>query len=291
MSARIDLDRFRSVYSAAVADVLPFLGREKLTGLARHNPGWGPDRHDVGGYLRASVTRYAMALELFAKAGGTLHELRVLDIGGFMGALPLTLARMGARTTLTERYDYYDGAFDDLRGYLVDAGVEIWDLDLTGPVDLPEPRQFGLVTNMALLEHLAHSPRPVMENTAVALAPGGRVLVEVPNLAYWPKRVSLLAGRTVHPPLPDVYAAQEPFTGHHREYTRHDLEQLFELSGFVLDRMATFNYTEPDVPPRGPLWLMDLPRRVVPSAREVLLACGHVGPALADGSVRLAPSR
>jgi SAM-dependent methyltransferase len=177
------------------------------------------------------------------------------------------------RATITERYDYYDGAFDDLRDYLIEAGVEIWDLDMTEPVELPEPRAFDLITNMALLEHLAHSPRPVMENMAAALAPGGRILLEVPNLAYWPKRMDLLAGRTVHPPLRDVYLARTPFTGHHREYTRHDLEELCELSGFAVERVVTFNYTQPEVPPRGPLWLMDLPRRFIPGAREVLLAC------------------
>lgn len=277
MSSMIDTERFRDVYRGAVADVLPFLGPEKLVGLALHNPGWGPDRHDVRQYLTASVTRYVHVLELFGRSGGRLEGLEALDVGGFMGALPLALVRMGVRVTLTERYDYYDGAFDDLRDHLIAAGVEIWDLDLTERVELPAGRRFGLVTNLALLEHLAHTPRVVMENMAAVLEPDGRLLLEVPNLAYWPKRLDLLAGRTVHPPLRDVYVAREPFTGHHREYTRHDLEELFELSDFRLERIVSFNYTVSEIPPRGLLWLRDLPRRFAPGTRELLLACARPG--------------
>jgi 2-polyprenyl-3-methyl-5-hydroxy-6-metoxy-1,4-benzoquinol methylase len=267
----LDVEAFRRAYREAVADVLPFLGQERLHAIGRHNPGWRAGRFDVRGYLEASETRYVHALESFARCGRTLDGLAALDVGGFMGAFPLALRRLGVDVALAERYDYYGGAFDDLRAHLEAAGIEVWDLDMTTPAQLPDGRRFGLVTCMALLEHLASSPRTLMENVRAALEPDGQLLVEVPNLAYWPKRLALLAGGTVHPPLADVYEADVPFTGHHREYTEADLRELLTLSGFELSDLVSFNYTPQDA--RGPLGrLLDWPRRNLPGAREVLLA-------------------
>jgi 2-polyprenyl-3-methyl-5-hydroxy-6-metoxy-1,4-benzoquinol methylase len=269
--AAIDLDAFRRAYREAVAELLPFLGEERLHAIGRHNPGWGAGRFDVRGYLEASETRYAQAIELFGRSGRTLDGLAALDVGGFMGAFPLALRRLGVEVALAERYDYYGGAFDDLRAHLEAAGIEVWDLDMTMPAELPGGRRFGLVTCMALLEHLASSPRTLMENMHAALEPDGQLLVEVPNLAYWPKRLAVLCGGTVHPPLADVYEADDPFTGHHREYTEGDLRQLLTLAGFELRDLVSFNYTPQDG--RGPLGrLLDWPRRNLPGAREVLLA-------------------
>ncbi|HET6449335.1 MAG TPA: methyltransferase domain-containing protein [Conexibacter sp.] len=271
MSGESTIERFRVAYREAVADVLPFLGEERLHAIGRHNPGWGPGRHDVPGYLRASEARYVEALATFLRSARALDGLAMLDVGGFMGAFPLALRRLGVRVTLTERYDYYEGAFDDLRAYLEAEGVEVLDVDMTMPAELPPGRRFGLVTCMALLEHLANSPRTLMDNMRAALEPDGQLLIEVPNLAYWPKRLGLLGGATVHPPLADVYRAAEPFTGHHREYTEGDVRELLTLSGFELRELVAFNYT-PQSPRRPWSRLLDWPRRAVPGAREVLLA-------------------
>jgi len=267
----LDVEAFRSAYREAVAEVLPYLGEERLHAIGRHNPGWGAGRFDVRGYLEASETRYVHALETFARSGRGLAGTSVLDVGGFMGAFPLALRRLGVEVALAERYDYYGGAFDELRAHLEAQGIEVWDRDMTMAGQAPDGRRFGLVTCMAVLEHLASSPRALMENMRAALEPGGQLLVEVPNLAYWPKRLAVLAGGTVHPPLADVYAAQVPFTGHHREYTEADLRELLTLAGFELRELESFNYTPQD--PRGPLGrLLDWPRRSLPGAREVLLA-------------------
>jgi hypothetical protein len=93
----------------------------------------------------------------------------------------------------------------------------------------------------------------------------------VPNLAYGYKRWQLLRGRTIHPPLRDVYESAEPFTGHHREYTLSDLTELLELSGFRLLETDAFNYSL-----AGDVYTRILPQdvlsRLLPSWREVLMA-------------------
>jgi 2-polyprenyl-3-methyl-5-hydroxy-6-metoxy-1,4-benzoquinol methylase len=255
---------------------MPFLGDDRLEGLGRHNPAWGPGRHDVRGYLEASEKRYVYALCLLRRSGaGPLRDLRLLDVGGFMGAFPLALRRIGAEVALTEKYDYYYGAFDPIRDLLADAGVQVLDVDFTEPLGASETGRFDAVFNMAVAEHLAHSPRPMMDNTRAVLVESGRLLLEVPNLAYWPRRMALLRGETVHPPLPDVYVADPPFTGHHREYTEADLRELHELAGFTVHDLVTLNYTPHWPPPTGPAKLMTIPRRRLRSARELLLACSQ----------------
>jgi 2-polyprenyl-3-methyl-5-hydroxy-6-metoxy-1,4-benzoquinol methylase len=54
--------------------------------------------------------------------------------------------------------------------------------------------QFDLVTYGDVLEHLLE-PRDVLREARNLLAPGGRVLISLPNIAYWTMRVKLLLGR------------------------------------------------------------------------------------------------
>lgn len=54
--------------------------------------------------------------------------------------------------------------------------------------------KFDLVTFGDVLEHLI-DPQSTLRDTREILAPGGRVLISLPNIAYWTMRVKLLLGR------------------------------------------------------------------------------------------------
>ncbi len=270
---RVDLAAFQRRFQQSLNDVLPFFGDAELRLIARHNPAWGPDQFDLAGYLRASEVRYAHALRMFnaATSGAGKRATTVLDVGGFMAVFPLALARCGVAVTLAEKYGYYAGAFDRLAGFLQAEGITVVDEDFSETkVDIGA--RFDLVTNMAVLEHLASSPRQMLQNLKQHLDVDGRLLLEVPNLAYWPKRVQLLRGQSIHPGMQSLYDAEVPFIGHHREYTMDDLRQLARLGGLHLDDMQSFNYTpwlERSLKQR--LFLI-WPTRVFPSCREVLMA-------------------
>jgi hypothetical protein len=169
--------------------------------------------------------------------------------------------------TVAERYDLYDGALDAVRDLLEAAGARVWDVDFT-TAEVP-PERYPVVVNMAMVEHLAGSPRQLMENLRSCC--GGRLVLEVPNLAYGYKRWQLLRGRTIHPPLRDVYESAVPFTGHHREYTLADLRELLELSGFRVEETTAFNYSL-DGGIRTRIRPHDALTRLLPGWREVLLA-------------------
>lgn len=190
-----------------------------------------------------------MRLNLYSKKldyeGLDFNQSKILDVGGFIAAFPLTLSRMGLDVTLTECYDYYYGAFDDLKDYVEGEGV--WNVDPTVEQDdiffESKEDSFNLITCMAMIEHLPNSPKVLFENASRLLAEDGSFVVEVPNIAYFPNECSSSSGKTIHPPIDDVYNERTPFTGHHREYTIQDLDRVFELTGFKRDQVSTFNYS------------------------------------------------
>lgn len=259
----VDLEEFRRVYRGAVADVAPTVGPAELEKLAVHDrplAQWDPLE-----YMRRSEERCLRALRLLDHRARPQEPL--LEVGGFLGVFPLALARLGFRVTVAERYDLYDGALDGVRALLLEAGARVWDVDFTSAEVSAE--QYGVVVNMAMVEHVAGSPRQLMENLRRCCS--GCLLLEVPNLAYGYKRWQLLRGQTIHPPLREVYESAIPFTGHHREYTATDLRELLELSGFRLERMEFFNYSLAGAL-RTRLRPHDLLTRLLPSWREVLMA-------------------
>jgi 2-polyprenyl-3-methyl-5-hydroxy-6-metoxy-1,4-benzoquinol methylase len=256
--------------------VLAFVTPERQEVLAAHNLGLHPDHIDLGTYLEASERRYLRIVARFDALSGSPSPA-CLDVGGFLGALPLALRRCGLEVTLVEEYDYYHGAFDELRDFLSGEGVEIWAADFTEPLEQPPDRRYSLVTNLAMLEHLPSSPKPLLENLRAMVESGGLLCVDVPNIAFWPNRLRLLRGKSIHQPFDFLYHSAPPWLGHHREYTRDELAEALSLSGFRVVSIEAFNYSPKLHGLRGYPLVMTfltevLPSLLIPGAREVLLA-------------------
>jgi 2-polyprenyl-3-methyl-5-hydroxy-6-metoxy-1,4-benzoquinol methylase len=265
------------MYRRAVADVMRFISTDAQHEIARHDRTLEPGRHDLRAYLLASETRYVRVLRLFARHGRAgVGGITTLDVGGFLGAFPLALARMGVSTTLVEQYGFYHGALDGLHGFLQDEGVAVVDRDFNEP---GEPiGSFSLVTSLAVLEHLASSPRVWLENLRDHVAEGGLLVVDVPNIAYWPNRLRLLRGETIHQDIGAVYESDTPYMGHHREYTTSDLKKVMQWSGLEIEALEMFNYSVQwrDFGVRGWLrWGPQLAPMLLPSCREVLMAAAR----------------
>lgn len=236
----IERKRFEVVYRQCAAEVLERMP-EDWSAFSSHNLGWRKDRFDAAEYLRMSCERYWRAYRILAAAGAQ----RVLDVGGFLAAFPLALARLGLAVTIAERYDYYGTAFDAIAAHARANGVRVIDADFSAEVADRASilERFEAVTCMAVAEHLAHSPRILMENIQAALRPGGSLVFEVPNLAFWPKRYALFArGTSVLAPISEVYHSEVPFTGHHREYTISEARYVVGEAGLEVVDEETFNY-------------------------------------------------
>ncbi|HEX7241529.1 MAG TPA: methyltransferase domain-containing protein, partial [Longimicrobiaceae bacterium] len=211
----VGLAEFERAYREALAGVWPHWSPGMQAEMARHCHGWSPERFDFRAYLDASAARFHRAYRALAEDASVRS---VCDVGGFWGVFPLTLKRLGYEVAMTESLRYYSEAFRGLFDHVAAQGVEIVDYD---PFEEGSPLagSWDAVTVMAVLEHYPHSLRPFMENVVAGVRPGGMVFVEVPNIAFWPKRVSFLRGHSPHTPIGDVYRSAVPFIGHHHEFT------------------------------------------------------------------------
>lgn len=237
--ALVDREQFRRMYLSSVNDVLRFWSSSMQTEMSRHNVGWREERTDIGGYLRLSELRYWIAFDVVRRTGPFMSYC---DVGGFFGAYPLTLRRLGIDVVMTEALGYYSDSFSPLFAYLRGEGVEIIDHDPfeQGPLS---GRLFDVVSAMAVLEHYPHSQRRFLEFMKSMMAPSGRLYVEVPNIAFWPRRLALLKGRTPLPPIEDIFQSEVPFLGHHHEYTMNELYRLADLAGLSVVDEEQFNYS------------------------------------------------
>lgn len=234
---------FNEAYQSSVRAVFEHWNTEMQSEIALHCRGWSPDRFDFRNYLDASAVRFYKAYLTFAEE----DDPRICDVGGFWGVFPVTLKELGYDVTMTESLQYYGESFNPLFDYIRGRGVTIIDYDPFQPGGGLSVR-FDMVTVMAVLEHYPHSLKTFMANVVSLLKPEGKLYLEVPNIAYWPKRIGLLRGLTPQTPIADIFNSETPFIGHHHEFTIAELRDLAVLSGLSVLTEDYYNYT-PDALP------------------------------------------
>ena len=231
--------RFDEIYQDSVATVFEHWTPDMQTILAAHCHSWKPGLFDFRNYLQASSIRFYKA---YCSLWGGSIDQTICDVGGFWGVFPLTLKKIGYSVSMTESLQYYGESFKDLFSCIADNDIEVFDYDpFVAGASLPT--RFDFVTVMAVIEHYPHSLRHFMENIRSLINPNGRIYIEVPNIAYWPKRVGLLKGQTPHAQLKEVFLSEVPFIGHHHELTITELRDLMALSGLSVLHEDFYNYT------------------------------------------------
>jgi 2-polyprenyl-3-methyl-5-hydroxy-6-metoxy-1,4-benzoquinol methylase len=233
---------FERLYRQATKEVLGYWTAEMQSEIAMHNNGWAPGAYDFRVYLEASLVRYYHAYLAMCKGG---CAPKVCDIGGFWGVFPIALRSLGFDVTMTESLQYYSGSFNRLFDYVRSTGVVIEDYDPFHP-DARLAAKFDFITVMAVLEHYPHSLKDFMANAKSLLSPQGKLYIEVPNIAFWPKRIGLLRGNSPLAPIGNIYRSKVPFIGHHHEFTMTELRQLVSMSGLKLLSTGAYNYS-PDI--------------------------------------------
>ncbi len=111
---------------------------------------------------------------------------RVLDVGAADGLLARVLAERGWKVTGLEADPAAAAA-----GAAHCERMLVADLDAGVP---PLPEEFDAIVCADVLEHL-RDPRGALAALRGALAPGGVVVISIPNIAHLWMRLSLLAGR------------------------------------------------------------------------------------------------
>lgn len=113
---------------------------------------------------------------------------RILDVGCSAGVLARDLAAAGA---VVDGIEYDPVAAEEARS--VCRTVLVGDLDSMDLSGL-DPAGYQAVVCADILEHL-RDPVAVLTRLRAVMAPGGKLIVSVPNIANWSMRLLHLAGR------------------------------------------------------------------------------------------------
>ena len=146
---------------------------------------------------------------------------RVLDVGCANGYLAEVLVGHGCKVSGVE---YDPVAAEEARKHLETLVVgDLEQLDLVA--ELGEGR-FDVIVFGDVLEHL-RDPLPVLRQARALLAPGGYVVISIPNIAHGAVRLTLLQGRFDYRPLGLLDST------HIRFFTRDNLKALLHEAGFA----------------------------------------------------------
>jgi len=101
---------------------------------------------------------------------------------------------------------------------------------------LPFPNDtFDYVVLTAVIEHLRINPLFTLRDINRILKPGGKLIIQTPNLCFWPRRISMLSGKGIG----SIYLAYKKLEnlghiGHVRLYSMHELSEIVEKTGFKI---------------------------------------------------------
>lgn len=146
---------------------------------------------------------------------------RVLDVGCASGYFARALAENGCTVSGVE---YDADAAEEARPALAELVVgDLEQLDLVAQLG---QGRFDVVVFGDVLEHL-RDPLPVLRQARTLLAPGGYVVISIPNVAHGAVRLQLLRGRFDYRPTGLLDST------HIRFFTRDNLEVLLHDAGFA----------------------------------------------------------
>lgn len=90
---------FSRIYRQAVGELMACMP-DDWGPMARHNVGWVKGNFDARQYLLDSETRFLRTYRVFAEK----QCKKLLDVGGFLAAFPLTMKRLGFDVSVTENF-------------------------------------------------------------------------------------------------------------------------------------------------------------------------------------------
>ncbi|HWG03821.1 MAG TPA: class I SAM-dependent methyltransferase [Beijerinckiaceae bacterium] len=226
---------------AATDDVIGFLSSHDFSALDRHSPGLGKG-WDWAPYLHLSAIRIAQLASMLHERG--IESGRLLDFGSYFGNFALFAQRRGFETLAFDSYMAYESALSPAVDLMTRRGIRVIDAGGAGHnlagVAL---ESIDVVLCMGVIEHIPHTPRPMLESIRRVLRPGGTFILETPNLAYTYTRHKLMQGRPIGLPIEFQFETEIPFEGHHREYTLDEIMWMLQRIGQVDIASRYFNYS------------------------------------------------
>jgi 2-polyprenyl-3-methyl-5-hydroxy-6-metoxy-1,4-benzoquinol methylase len=152
---------------------------------------------------------------------------RICDIGGGVGLFAPGCAALGYETTLVDDFgdevNHRNG--QDVFKPHARLGVKILSSDVIAEPPAFAENSFDVITTFDSMEHWHHSPRRLFHMLKNALAPGGILIIGVPNCNNLRKRITTLLGRGHWSAIKDWYEP-DVFRAHVREPSVSDLRYI-----------------------------------------------------------------
>ena len=212
------------------------------------------------------------------------RDVTVLDVGCADGTLARVLKSHGCRVSGVEADT---GAAEAAREHLEDLAIA--DLNVTSLLEHFKPASFDVIVLADVLEHVLE-PERLLKDAVSLLAPHGRVVLSVPNVAHGSLRLALLQGRW-------QYTATGLLDSSHRRFFTYDgLLELLDGSGLgatraratVADPLAVeVDIADSQLPAHVVEWVRDQPHAM--DYQFVVSAC-VAADADVDGHAALEPA-
>ena len=185
----------------------------------------GAEEGRIVPHLRRPADRFEAAVSaLLERPGG-----RYLEIGAGAGDIAASVGDRFAGLVLTEvsapRVEALRRRF---ASHAARVQVLLHDVE-SGPMPLADG-SVDAVALIAVVEHLVE-PIAALREIRRVLAPGGRLVIDTPNIAKWTRRLKLLAGR-----FPSTASLDEGLTTYERAAT--DLHDEGHLHYFTFRSLA-----------------------------------------------------
>jgi len=187
-------------------------------------------KHDVGPEEQVVYTQYHRRRLEFVMRVAQAQEPRrqaiVLDVGpsalsNLLRTYYATVYTLGFAPEKTWGHDF---AISNHIAYDLNDAVK--------GISIPSDLTFDLILYCETLEHLPTPPGASLVALGERLRPGGIIICQTPNAASLDNRIKMLVG--LNPFETIRYDVKNP--GHFREYTKRELYEVFEQSGFdVID--------------------------------------------------------
>jgi 2-polyprenyl-3-methyl-5-hydroxy-6-metoxy-1,4-benzoquinol methylase len=198
--------------------------------------------NDWSNYLRCSEARMVHAARLVRTLGITAG--RVLDYGAYFGNFSLMMRAKGFEVDAIDSFETYRPSLDPILELLQHRGIRTLDFSHAGrELEGLPTASYDVVMCMGVIEHIPHTPRPLLTALAKVLKPGGLLIMDTPNLAQLANRQRLARGEPVMTPIAIQFHAAIPFEGHHREYTADEMAWMIQAAGLDLAALDLFNYS------------------------------------------------
>ena len=200
-----------------VADVLRDLCRYRMCrmGLAPGMSGGGDAAYELKVSRASSHSRLRRWLH-------GIGPKRILDLGCADGSFGELLRRDGHRVVGVDVHEW-PGVRDRLDDFI--------SADLNQGLPAVLPGSFDVVLAADIVEHLAQ-PEVVLRQSRSVLAPGGVILVSVPNISHWYGRLRIATGHF-------SYDSRGLFdAGHLRFFTTTVFERLADGCGLAIRKRA-----------------------------------------------------